>query len=320
MELRRRRDGLGRRRRPSVQSDADLDEHGSQQASETDFDNRSAYNEINRGDDGYPLTDTADMYSATETMITDRESAREPGPPPSTRGFDKINYSQYLEEVDQPVAVEDDTNRGRGETLSTEERGRSLDRGGALAAERAYRPFIATRDDQVESEQNEDEEVEAVIQPVAAPGYYIASDGRQYPLSQMPQKSEDTTRAANPDSEATGSRIWPGMHQQSAVARAQSQADETTNLNGPTKASKVNEWFVPDEGIGREVITAEIQRYLGPDALVRFGVGTGEYTGLAGYWVTAYRPLTAQMIQDLKMDSQPRQYWGPPRLYHAARF
>jgi hypothetical protein len=41
--------------------------------------------------------------------------------------------------------------------------------------------------------------------------------------------------------------------------------------------SRANQWFVPGEGIAREVITADIQRYLGPDALVRPGPGTGEY-------------------------------------------
>lgn len=42
-------------------------------------------------------------------------------------------------------------------------------------------------------------------------------------------------------------------------------------------SSRSNQWFVPGEGIAREVITADIQRYLGPDALVRPGTGTGEY-------------------------------------------
>ncbi|EON65724.1 hypothetical protein W97_04963 [Coniosporium apollinis CBS 100218] len=59
-------------------------------------------------------------------------------------------------------------------------------------------------------------------------------------------------------------------------------------------------WFVPGEGIAREVITADIQRYLGPDALVR----PGNDEGVDGYWITAYRTLTSQMVQDLKLDSQ----------------
>ncbi|KAF2003945.1 hypothetical protein P154DRAFT_63253 [Amniculicola lignicola CBS 123094] len=68
--------------------------------------------------------------------------------------------------------------------------------------------------------------------------------------------------------------------------------------------SKANMWFVPGEGIAREVITADIQRYLGPDALVKPGVGNaGEYEGRPGYWITAYRTLTSAMIQDLKLDS-----------------
>jgi hypothetical protein len=41
--------------------------------------------------------------------------------------------------------------------------------------------------------------------------------------------------------------------------------------------SRANQWFVQGDGIAREVITADIQRYLGPDALVRPGPGTGEY-------------------------------------------
>jgi hypothetical protein len=68
--------------------------------------------------------------------------------------------------------------------------------------------------------------------------------------------------------------------------------------------SRANQWFVLGEGIAREVITADIQRYLGPDALVRPGTGTGEFQGQQGYWITAYRTLTSQMIQDLKLDSQ----------------
>jgi hypothetical protein len=126
------------------------------------------------------------------------------------------------------------------------------------------------------------------------------------------------------------------MHQQSAVARAQSQAEETTNLNGPTKASRANQWFLLGDGIAREVITADIQRYLGPDALVRPGLGTGEYQGEPGYFITAYRTPNTQMIQDLKLDSRrwiqemgsdrsvayqdsqthaARQHWGPSKPF-----
>jgi hypothetical protein len=37
-------------------------------------------------------------------------------------------------------------------------------------------------------------------------------------------------------------------------------------------SSRTNEYFVPKDGIDREVITADICRYLGNDALVRPGV------------------------------------------------
>jgi hypothetical protein len=96
-----------------------------------------------------------------------------------------------------------------------------------------------------------------------------------------------------------------------------------------------NQWFVPGDGIAREVITADIQRYLGPDALVKPGSGTGDQEGVPGYWITAYRTLTTQMIQDLKLDSQrwraesgrvaykdsrtheSRQYYGPSQTASA---
>jgi hypothetical protein len=65
-------------------------------------------------------------------------------------------------------------------------------------------------------------------------------------------------------------------------------------------SSQQHQWFVPADGIDRHVITADIQRYLGPDALVR----PGESDGVQGYWITAYRTLTTQMLQDLRMDSQ----------------
>jgi hypothetical protein len=61
---------------------------------------------------------------------------------------------------------------------------------------------------------------------------------------------------------------------------------------------------MPGDGIAREVITCDISRHLGPDALVRPGLGTGGYAGQSGYWITAYRALSSQMIQDLKLDSQ----------------
>jgi hypothetical protein len=85
-------------------------------------------------------------------------------------------------------------------------------------------------------------------------------------------------------------------------------------------------WWVPADGIRRDVISADIQLYLGGDALVRPGPNQ---TGQAGYWIAAHRGLSQSMVQDLKADSanfkrsgsrepyldsqihHSRQYWGP---------
>ncbi|KAK4161466.1 hypothetical protein QBC43DRAFT_97338 [Cladorrhinum sp. PSN259] len=74
--------------------------------------------------------------------------------------------------------------------------------------------------------------------------------------------------------------------------------------NVPPAPQRQNEYFVPRDGIDREVITSDICRYLGNDALVRPGTyesPDGRVT--QGYFITAYRNLTSAMIQDLKADS-----------------
>ncbi|KAE9365102.1 hypothetical protein N431DRAFT_300477, partial [Stipitochalara longipes BDJ] len=73
----------------------------------------------------------------------------------------------------------------------------------------------------------------------------------------------------------------------------------------PTLA-RTNEYFVPKDGIDHEVITADICRYLGNDALVRPGNYENPQTRQIqqGYFITAYRNLTTAMIADLKADSE----------------
>ncbi|CAI4218311.1 unnamed protein product [Parascedosporium putredinis] len=58
--------------------------------------------------------------------------------------------------------------------------------------------------------------------------------------------------------------------------------------------SRQNEYFIPRDGIDREVITADICRYLGNDALVRPGTYEDPEThhSISGYYITAYRNLT----------------------------
>ncbi|TVY48037.1 hypothetical protein LOCC1_G003130 [Lachnellula occidentalis] len=63
-------------------------------------------------------------------------------------------------------------------------------------------------------------------------------------------------------------------------------------------SARTNEYFVPRDGIDREVITADICRYLGNDAL---NPQTRQIQ--QGYFITAYRNLTTAMIADLKADS-----------------
>ncbi|KAI5203825.1 hypothetical protein AUEXF2481DRAFT_26062 [Aureobasidium subglaciale EXF-2481] len=62
-------------------------------------------------------------------------------------------------------------------------------------------------------------------------------------------------------------------------------------------------WFVPKDGINRQVISADIQKYLGNDATVRPGKDKVNNKEIEGYWIKAYRNLTSEMINDLRMAS-----------------
>ena len=53
----------------------------------------------------------------------------------------------------------------------------------------------------------------------------------------------------------------------------------------PQASARTNEYFVPKDGIDREVITADICRYLGNDALVRPGTyEVGTHVRKMNYW------------------------------------
>ncbi|RKF72325.1 putative transcription factor [Golovinomyces cichoracearum] len=88
-----------------------------------------------------------------------------------------------------------------------------------------------------------------------------------------------------------------------AIRRDLDVRDQRRN---PPCQNRSNEYFVPKDGIDREVITADICRYLGNDALVRPGNYENPSTNTVqpGYYITAYRNLTSAMIEDLKADSQ----------------
>ncbi|KAH6656523.1 hypothetical protein BKA67DRAFT_158552 [Truncatella angustata] len=91
-----------------------------------------------------------------------------------------------------------------------------------------------------------------------------------------------------------------------------------SNQPPPSASNRQNEYFVPRDGIDREVITADVCRYLGNDALVRPGVYESPQTGqvVQGYYITAYRNLTSAMIEDLKADSAR---WDQERRQQTSR-
>ncbi|KAI0130559.1 hypothetical protein BJ170DRAFT_682007 [Xylariales sp. AK1849] len=91
-----------------------------------------------------------------------------------------------------------------------------------------------------------------------------------------------------------------------------------SNQPPPPASNRQNEYFVPRDGIDREVITADICRYLGNDALVRPGVYESPQTAqvVQGYFITAYRNLTTAMIEDLKADSSR---WDAERRQQTGR-
>ncbi|CAG8948901.1 hypothetical protein HYFRA_00002026 [Hymenoscyphus fraxineus] len=85
-----------------------------------------------------------------------------------------------------------------------------------------------------------------------------------------------------------------------------SRDNRERDRRAPAVTPRTNEYFVPKDGIDREVITADICRYLGNDALVRPGNYENPQTRQiqAGYFINAYRNLTTAMISDLKADSE----------------
>ncbi|OLN86132.1 hypothetical protein CCHL11_05227 [Colletotrichum chlorophyti] len=104
------------------------------------------------------------------------------------------------------------------------------------------------------------------------------------------------------------------------MSARQSRGPPPSGSSGSAAPSsgRSNEYFVPRDGIDREVITADICRYLGNDALVRPGHYENPQTGqvVQGYYITAYRNLTTAMIDDLKADSAR---WEAERRQQAAR-
>ncbi|KAH8594058.1 hypothetical protein B0O99DRAFT_688084 [Bisporella sp. PMI_857] len=96
------------------------------------------------------------------------------------------------------------------------------------------------------------------------------------------------------------------------------RAGERSGRSGQQERQFTREFFIPGEGIDRQVITADICRYLGNDARVKPYTYTDPRTGVRtdGYTVTAYRNLTTAMITDLKADSAR---WAAERSQNRAQ-
>jgi hypothetical protein len=69
-----------------------------------------------------------------------------------------------------------------------------------------------------------------------------------------------------------------------ARAGAHGRNDQERHPQERHPTERQNEYFIPGDGIMREVIQADICRYLGNDALVR----PGNYQ--VGFYVTAWHP------------------------------
>lgn len=121
------------------------------------------------------------------------------------------------------------------------------------------------------------------------------------------------------------------------IVPSRSASGETSRLTTDQKPSREakatdatrnrpNEYFIPRDGIDREVITADITRYLGNDALVKPGIFEDKKDGRAiqGYFIKAYRPLTPAMTAKLKADSarweQERRNYNSGTYQHGAHF
>ncbi|KAF7514407.1 hypothetical protein GJ744_000177 [Endocarpon pusillum] len=69
----------------------------------------------------------------------------------------------------------------------------------------------------------------------------------------------------------------------------------------PPTSGRLTAYFLPGENISREVIQADICRYLGADATC---MPARNREGVPGYMIRAYRMLTTKMIEDLMADSK----------------
>lgn len=106
-------------------------------------------------------------------------------------------------------------------------------------------------------------------------------------------------RLASPNSNA--SRNFDRVASGTELLSVYKQQYETTPA---PPISRLSGFFIPGHGISWDVISKDINSYLGYDASVRPGTYDNLHGDLVqGYWITAYRNLTQAMLEDLRSDS-----------------
>ncbi|KAF5983495.1 transcription factor [Fusarium coicis] len=118
-----------------------------------------------------------------------------------------------------------------------------------------------------------------------------SSAGSMVMIESQDEQGDDTKQPEEPPT----SHSMPRTDEKSSVP----PNDLRNSMTG-----RQNEYFLPRDGIDREVISADICRYLGNDALVRPGHYEHPQTGQAvqGYFISAYRNLTAEKEEKLSRD------------------
>ncbi|KFY81626.1 hypothetical protein V500_11241 [Pseudogymnoascus sp. VKM F-4518 (FW-2643)] len=115
----------------------------------------------------------------------------------------------------------------------------------------------------------------------------LANDTDEIRRSKYPRGGEDAEAAT-----------------QDYIRRDASRDREEDSRGNKTPKARLETYFVPGTGIDRDVITTDICRYLGNDAIVRPGRHkNAEGEPVQGYFITAYRVLTTENLADIKADS-----------------
>ncbi|SLM34820.1 hypothetical protein LPUS_03772 [Lasallia pustulata] len=110
------------------------------------------------------------------------------------------------------------------------------------------------------------------------------------PSRDDPRAARDDPRAARDDPRA-------------ARDDPRAARDDPRGTRDDPRGSRIpglGEYFLPGDGIDRQVLQVELCKFLGSEAIAR----PGEYKGQKGYLIRAVRPFTPAMVRSLKESSQ----------------